>query len=95
MGSDHSTRYDPEADIPPQPELSLREQDVFRWMREGKRDSEIAILTNGNPRTTEKHAASIINKYHAETRTAYQAIYRVGDNRVGQWSNPVSIAVGV
>jgi hypothetical protein len=25
----------------------------------------------------------------------YQAIYRVEDNRVGQWSNPVSIAVGV
>ena len=24
----------------------------------------------------------------------YQAIYRVGDHRVGQWSNPVTIAVG-
>jgi hypothetical protein len=28
------------------------------------------------------------------TKWAYQAIYRVGDNRVGQWSNPVSIGVG-
>ncbi len=25
----------------------------------------------------------------------YQAIYRVADSRVGQWSNPVGIAVGV
>ncbi len=29
------------------------------------------------------------------TKWSYQAIYRVGDSRVGQWSNPVSIAVGV
>jgi hypothetical protein len=31
----------------------------------------------------------------APAKWTYQAIYRVGDNRVGQWSNPVSIAVGV
>jgi hypothetical protein len=24
----------------------------------------------------------------------YQAIYRVGDGRVGQWSKPVSVTVG-
>ena len=24
----------------------------------------------------------------------YQAIYRVDDSRVGQWSNPVSVTVG-
>jgi hypothetical protein len=24
----------------------------------------------------------------------YQAIYRVGDSRVGQWSKPVSVTVG-
>lgn len=28
------------------------------------------------------------------TKWTYQAIYRVGDNRVGQWSNSVSIGVG-
>jgi hypothetical protein len=32
---------------------------------------------------------------NAPAKWTYQAIYRVGDNRVGQWSNPVSIAVGV
>lgn len=31
----------------------------------------------------------------AATKWTYQAIYRVADNRVGQWSNAVSIAVGV
>lgn len=24
----------------------------------------------------------------------YRAVYRVGDSRVGQWSNPVSVTVG-
>lgn len=28
------------------------------------------------------------------TKWRYRAVYRVGDARVGQWSNPVSIAVG-
>ena len=28
------------------------------------------------------------------TKWAYRAIYRVGDSRVGQWSNPVSVTVG-
>ena len=31
----------------------------------------------------------------APAKWTYQAIYRVADSRVGQWSNPVSIAVGV
>ena len=30
----------------------------------------------------------------APTKWTYRAIYRVGDNRVGQWSNPVSVTVG-
>jgi hypothetical protein len=29
------------------------------------------------------------------TKWTYQAIYRVGDSRVGQWSKPVSVTVGV
>jgi hypothetical protein len=28
------------------------------------------------------------------TKWSYQAIYRVGDNRVGQWSSAVTIGVG-
>ncbi len=30
----------------------------------------------------------------APAKWSYQAIYRVADNRVGQWSNPVSVMVG-
>jgi hypothetical protein len=30
----------------------------------------------------------------APVKWTYQAIYRVGDNRVGQWSKPVSVTVG-
>jgi hypothetical protein len=30
----------------------------------------------------------------APVKWIYQAIYRVGDNRVGQWSKPVSVTVG-
>lgn len=30
----------------------------------------------------------------APAKWSYQAIYRVGDDRVGQWSRPVSIMVG-
>lgn len=28
------------------------------------------------------------------TKWTYRAIYRVGDQRVGQWSKPVSVTVG-
>ncbi|HEV2804632.1 MAG TPA: hypothetical protein VGW57_06865 [Chthoniobacterales bacterium] len=30
----------------------------------------------------------------APVKWTYRAIYRVGDSRVGQWSNPVSVTVG-
>lgn len=30
----------------------------------------------------------------APTKWTYRAIYRLGDSRVGQWSNPVSVTVG-
>lgn len=30
----------------------------------------------------------------APTKWRYQAIYRVNDDRVGQWSNPISVAIG-
>ncbi|MEN3368879.1 MAG: hypothetical protein V7609_1022 [Verrucomicrobiota bacterium] len=30
----------------------------------------------------------------APVKWTYQAIYRVGDSRVGQWSKPVSVTVG-
>jgi hypothetical protein len=30
----------------------------------------------------------------APVKWSYQAIYRLGDSRVGQWSKPVSVTVG-
>ena len=30
----------------------------------------------------------------APVKWTYQAIYRVGDSRIGQWSKPVSVTVG-
>jgi hypothetical protein len=30
----------------------------------------------------------------APVKWTYRAIYRLGDNRVGQWSKPVSVTVG-
>ena len=30
----------------------------------------------------------------APVKLTYQAIYRVGDNRAGQWSKPLSVTVG-
>jgi hypothetical protein len=48
---------------------------------------EIAIDTTPNYTDTQPFPA-------APTKWTYQAIYRVGDQRVGQWSAPVSVTVG-
>lgn len=50
--------------------LTQRERDVFHWMREGKRNSEIAIILGCAPRTVEKHVENILNKTSSETRGA-------------------------
>ncbi|MES2438966.1 MAG: helix-turn-helix transcriptional regulator [Verrucomicrobiota bacterium] len=50
--------------------LTLREQDVFRWMREGKRNGEIAIILGCSVRTVEKHVENILHKTSSETRGA-------------------------
>ncbi|MEP6823159.1 MAG: hypothetical protein ABI946_12515 [Chthoniobacterales bacterium] len=70
---DH-TKYDPDADLPQQPDLSVKEQNVFHWMLQGKRDTEIAILTDANPRTTEKHA-----------RCSVESTGRTMDQRMMLW----------
>lgn len=44
-------------------------------MLQGKRDAEIAVLTKGKQRTTEKHSASILAKYKVETRAAAISVY--------------------
>lgn len=50
--------------------LTLREREVFQWMLEGKRNKEIAMMLKCSHSTIKKHVASILNKTHAETRTA-------------------------
>jgi DNA-binding CsgD family transcriptional regulator len=50
--------------------LTTREGDILHWVREGKRDPEIAIILAISPRTVNHHVASIHRKLGVETRTA-------------------------
>ncbi|MCW1922057.1 helix-turn-helix transcriptional regulator [Luteolibacter arcticus] len=50
--------------------LTTREVEVFGWLREGKRNSEIAIILGCSSRTIDKHVENILRKTGAETRTA-------------------------
>ena len=49
--------------------LTLRESQVFEWLREGKRNAEIATILGCAPRTVDKHVENILRKTGAETRT--------------------------
>jgi DNA-binding CsgD family transcriptional regulator len=50
--------------------LTPRESEVFHWLQEGKRNSEIAMILGCSPRTVDKHVEHILFKADAETRTA-------------------------
>lgn len=50
--------------------LTARETEVFCWLREGKRNSEIGVILGCSSRTVDKHVESILRKTGAETRTA-------------------------
>ena len=50
--------------------LTQREREVFHWMREGKRNGEIAIILGCASRTVEKHVENILHKTSSETRGA-------------------------
>ena len=56
--------------------LTHREIEVLKWVREGKRDSEIATVLGVSVRTINKHVQSILSKLRVETRTA-AALYAV------------------
>jgi DNA-binding CsgD family transcriptional regulator len=60
------------AQIRPPETLSLtpREAEVFHWLREGKRNAEIAAILHCSPRTVEKHVEGILRKTGTETRSA-------------------------
>lgn len=50
--------------------LTRREHEVFQWMREGKRNGEIALILGCSVRTVEKHVENILRKTASETRGA-------------------------
>jgi DNA-binding CsgD family transcriptional regulator len=55
--------------------LTAREHEILHWVREGKRDPEIAIILAISPRTVNHHLASIYRKLGVETRTAAAFIH--------------------
>jgi ribose transport system substrate-binding protein len=50
--------------------LTPREVEVLHWVRQGKRDSEIALILGISTRTAETHVSRILQKLSVETRTA-------------------------
>ncbi len=50
--------------------LSKRETEVFSWVVQGKRDSEIGVILEISSRTVEKHVGRILHKLRVENRTA-------------------------
>jgi len=52
------------------PELSVRENEVLRWMTEGKRNGEIGVILGISPRTVERHVAAVLEKLAVENRAS-------------------------
>ena len=50
--------------------LTERESEVLRWIKEGKRNAEIALILGVSSRTIHKHVEHILAKLGVETRTA-------------------------
>jgi DNA-binding CsgD family transcriptional regulator len=52
----------------PSPQLTQRQNEVLRWMVEGKRNAEIARILSISPRTVEKHVSEILLVLNVENR---------------------------
>ena len=50
--------------------LTPRQGEVLRWLGEGKRNSEIAVILGISSRTVEKHVEQLFGKLGVETRSA-------------------------
>lgn len=50
--------------------LTRREREVLRWISEGKRNNEIAMILGVSARTIGKHVENILSKLNVSTRTA-------------------------
>ena len=61
----------PRAPLPrfrPLPQFSDRKNDVLKWMVEGKRNAEIAVILHISPRTVERHVTEILAGLSVENR---------------------------
>jgi len=56
--------------------LTRRECEVLRWLMDGKRNSEIAIILGMKPYTAKTHVERILEKLGVENRTAAAAMAR-------------------
>lgn len=72
--------------------LTLREEEILYWIREGKRNSEIAVILDISARTVEKHTQNIFTKLQVETRSA-AARWRPTARRVSQSIHATGISV--
>lgn len=61
-------RLAPRLTLKPISMLSTRENEVLRWMVEGKRNGEIATILEISPRTVENHVQSILESFSVENR---------------------------
>jgi DNA-binding CsgD family transcriptional regulator len=50
--------------------LTPRECEVMRWVSEGKRNREIAVILGLSSRTVEEHVSNIFEKLQVKTRAA-------------------------
>jgi DNA-binding NarL/FixJ family response regulator len=56
------------ARVVPLPEFTARQNEVLRWMSEGKRNGEIATILSISSRTVEKHVEVILKTFGVENR---------------------------
>ena len=56
--------------------LSMREEEVLRWVSEGRTNAEIAEVLNISPFTVKNHVQQIMRKLDAANRTEAVATYR-------------------
>ena len=54
----------------PLSQLTARQGEILRWVREGKRDPEIGVILSISPRTVQHHLENVYRKLGVETRTA-------------------------
>ena len=58
--------------------FTVRELEVMKWLQEGKRNGEIAIILGCSTRTIDKHVENILRKTGAETRTGAVQTWAAG-----------------